>query len=215
MIISAVQLLRIAPRCPDTITWAAALNEAMREFGIESTLQVAHWLAQLGHESAEFTRLVESLTYTSAERIRDVWPSRFWLPSAKEPTCPHGKRDARGFVRAPILLASYVYAGRNGNGGENSGDGWRYRGRGPIQITGRSNYARAGQALGLPLVETPEIVVDPDVGARVAAWYWSDRGIGPLADADDLSAVTKRINGGTHGLNDRRRYLQTAMRVLA
>lgn len=214
MILSPIQIMRIAPRCPDTLAWCAALNEAMREFGIESRLQVAHWLAQLAHESAEFTRLVESLTYTSAERIRDVWPTRMWLPSAKEPTCPHGKRDARGFVRAPILLASYVYAGRNGNGGENSGDGWRYRGRGPIQITGRANYARAGQALGLPLVETPEIVVDPDVGARVAAWFWADRGIGPLADADDLVAVTKRINGGVHGIDDRRRYLNTARQVL-
>lgn len=215
MIISPVQLLRIAPRCPDTIAWAAALNEAMREFGIESRLQAAHWLAQLAHESAEFTRLVESLNYSSAERIVAVWPFRFWVPSAKEPLRPHVRRDAREFVGNAILLANCVYAGRNGNGNESSGDGWRYRGRGPIQITGRANYARAGQALGLPLVETPEIVVDPDVGARVASWFWSDRGIGPLADADDLVAVTKRINGGTHGLDDRRRYLQTAKRVLA
>lgn len=215
MIITPIQLLRIAPRCPDTIAWAAALNEAMREWGIESRLQAAHWVAQLAHESAEFTRLVESLTYTSAERILAVWPSRFWLPSPQQPTCPAGKRDARGFVRAPVLLASYVYAGRNGNGGENSGDGWRYRGRGPIQITGRANYVRAGQSLGLPLIEQPEIVVDPDVGARAAAWYWTDRKIGPLADANDIEAVTRKINGGTHGLDDRRRYLQTAMRVLS
>lgn len=215
MIISPVQLLRIAPRCPDTIAWAAALNEAMREFGIESRLQVAHLLAQLAHESAEFTRLVESLNYSSAERIVAVWPFRFWVPSAKEPLRPPVRRDAREFVGNAILLANCVYAGRNGNGNESSGDGWRYRGRGPIQITGRSNYARAGQALGLPLVESPEIVVDPDVGARVAAWYWSDRGIGSWADADDLSAVTKRINGGTHGLDDRRRYLQTAKQALA
>jgi putative chitinase len=214
MIISPIQMLRIAPRCPDTIAWAAALNEAMREFAIESKLQAAHWLAQLAHESSEFTRLVENLNYSSADRLVAVWPSRFWLPSAKEPTCPGNKRDARGFVRAPVLLASYVYAGRNGNGGENSSDGWRYRGRGPIQITGRSNYARAGQSLGLPLTETPEIVVDPDVGARVAAWYWTDRKIGPLADANDIEGVTRNINGGTHGIEDRRRYLNIALKVL-
>lgn len=214
MIISPVQLLRIAPRCLDTIAWAAALNEAMREFGIESRLQAAHWLAQLAHESAEFTRLVENLNYTSAARIVAVWPSRFWVPSPAQPTCPPGKRDARGFVGAPMLLASAVYADRNGNGGEHSGDGWRYRGRGPIQLTGRANYARAGQALGLPLIEQPEIVVDPDVGARVAAWFWSDKRLGQLADLNELIAITKKINGGTHGIDDRRRYLQTAMRVL-
>ncbi|MBU0601146.1 MAG: glycoside hydrolase family 19 protein [Gammaproteobacteria bacterium] len=215
MILSPVQLLRLAPRCPDTISWAAALNEAMREFGIESKLQVAHWLAQLAHESAEFTRLVESLTYTSAERILAVWPTRFWLPSPQQPTCPAGRRDAHGFVRAPVLLASYVYAGRNGNGSEATSDGFRFRGRGPIQITGRANYARCGQALALPLIEQPDLLTDPDVGARAAAWYWADRKIGPLADANDIEAVTRRINGGTHGLDGRRRYLQTAMRVLA
>lgn len=215
MILTPVQILRIAPRCPDTIAWSAALNEAMREWGIESRLQAAHWLAQLAHESAEFTRLVESLTYTSAERILAVWPSRFWLPSPQQPTCPKGKRDARAFVRNPVLLASYVYAGRNGNGNEASADGWKYRGRGPIQLTGRSNYARAGQALGLALLKTPEIVVDPDVGARVAGWFWADKRLGPLADADDIEAITRRINGGTHGLDDRRRYLAAAMRVLS
>ncbi|MCP4636593.1 MAG: glycoside hydrolase family 19 protein [Methyloversatilis sp.] len=207
--------MRIVPRCPDEIAWTAGLNEALREFGIESKLQVAHLLAQLAHESAEFTRLVESLTYTSAERILAVWPSRFWLPSPQQPTCPSGKRDARGFVRAPVLLASYVYAGRNGNGSEATSDGFRFRGRGPIQITGRANYARCGQALALPLIEQPDLLTDPDVGARAAAWYWTDRKIGPLADANDIEAVTRRINGGSHGLDDRRRYLQTAMRVLA
>lgn len=215
MILSPIQLMRIMPRCPDEIAWTAGLNEALREFGIESKLQVAHLLAQLAHESAEFTRLVESLTYTSAERILAVWPSRFWLPSPQQPTCPAGKRDARGFVRAPVLLASYVYAGRNGNGSEATSDGFRFRGRGPIQITGRSNYARCGQALGLPLIEQPDLLTDPDVGARAAAWFWTDRKIGPLADANDIEAVTRKINGGTHGLEDRRRYLQTAMRVLA
>lgn len=215
MILSPIQLMRIVPRCPDEIAWTAGLNEALREFGIESKLQVAHLLAQLAHESAEFTRLVESLTYTSAERILAVWPTRFWLPSQQQPACPAGKRDARGFVRAPVLLASYVYAGRNGNGVESTSDGFRFRGRGPIQITGRSNYARCGQALGLPLIEQPDLLTDPDVGARAAAWYWTDRKIGPLADANDIEAVTRKINGGTHGIQDRRRYLQTAMRVLS
>jgi len=214
MIISPVQLLRIAPRCPDTITWAAALNEAMREWGIESRLQVAHWLAQLAHESTEFSRLVENLNYTDPERIARIFRSGFDLDGDRV-VDPEEIEFARGFVRSPILLANRAYAGKNGNGAESSGDGWRYRGRGPIQITGRANYARAGQALGLPLVEQPEIVMDPDVGARVAGWYWVDRKIGPLADADDIRAVTRKINPGMAGLEDRRRSLQTAMRVLS
>lgn len=215
MIITPVQLLRIAPRCPDTIAWTRALNEAMLERDIDTPIQAAHFLAQIAHESSELTRLVEGLNYTTPERIRDTWPTRFWLPSPQQPTCPAGKRDARGFVRAPVLLASYVYASRNGNGAESTSDGFRFRGRGPIQITGRSNYARCGHALGLPLIEQPDLLTDPDVGARAAAWYWTDRKIGPLADANDIEAVTRRINGGSHGLDDRRRYLQTAMRVLS
>jgi putative chitinase len=215
MIITPAQLLRITPRCPDAVAWAAALNDSMREFAIESRLQAAHWLAQLAHESAEFTRIVENLNYTRPERIVEVWPSRFWLPSAKQPEQPPGKRDARAFVRAPILLASYVYAGRNGNGNEATADGWKYRGRGPIQLTGRSNYARAGQALALPLIETPEIVTDPDAGARVAAWFWSDKRLGPLADLNEIEAITSKVNGGTHGLDERRHYLQAATRALS
>lgn len=213
MILSPIQLLRIAPRCPDTIAWAAALNESMREFAIESRLQVAHWLAQLAHESTEFTRLVENLNYTDPVRIARIFRSGFDLDGDRV-VDPEEIEFARGFVRNPILLANRAYAAKNGNGAESSGDGWRYRGRGPIQITGRSNYARAGQALGLPLVEQPEIVMDPDVGARVAGWFWADRKIGPLADADDIRAVTKRINPGLAGLDDRQRYLNTARQVL-
>lgn len=214
MIISPIQLLRIAPRCPDTIAWARALNEAMREFAIEGRLQAAHWLAQLAHESTEFSRLVENLNYTDPERIARIFRSSFDL-DADGVIDPEEIEFARGFVRSPILLANRAYAGKHGNGGESSGDGWRYRGRGPIGLTFKGNYARAGQALGLPLVERPEIVMDPDVGARVAGWYWADRKIGPLADANDLRAVTKKINPGLAGLEDRRRYLQTAMRVLS
>lgn len=214
MIITPVQLLRIAPRCPDTVAWSRALNEAMREFAIESKLQAAHWLAQLAHESTEFSRLVENLNYTDPERIARIFRSSFDLDGDRV-VDPEEIEFARDFVRNPILLANRAYAGKNGNGAESSGDGWRYRARGPIGLTFKDNYARAGQALGLPLVEQPEIVMDPDVGARVAGWYWTDKRIGPLAEADDLRAVTKKINPGLAGLDDRRRYLTTAKQVLA
>lgn len=212
--ITVKQLLRICPRCPEPEAWAAALSEAMREFAIETPQRTAHWLAQLAHESAEFTRLQENLNYTTPERIVAVWPSRFWLPSNTHPHCPPEKRDARAFTRAPVLLASYVYARRNGNGNEETCDGWRFRGRGPIQITGRGNYTRAGQALGLALTDNPDWALDPDVGARIAGWYWQSNALDRLADLDDLTAITRRINGGTHGINERRALLVRAKAVL-
>jgi len=214
MVITPAQLIRICPRIPEAEAWSAALSEAMREFAIETPLHAAHFIAQLAHESSEFVVLAENLNYRTPERIKAVWPARFWLPGDAEHACPSSKRDARDFVQSPRSLAAYVYAGRNGNGGEGSGDGWLYRGRGPIQITGRSNYARAGQALHLALVDNPDWLIDPDVGARAAGWYWQSNALDRLADRDDLAAITKRINGGITGLNERRAYLVRAKAVL-
>jgi len=215
MVITPAQLIRICPRIPEAEAWSAALSEAMREFAIESVLHAAHFIAQLAHESAEFVVLAENLNYRTPERIKAVWPGRFWLPGDAEHACPSSKRDARDFVQSPRSLAAYVYAGRNGNGGEGTGDGWLYRGRGPIQITGRSNYARAGQALHLALVDNPDWLIDPDVGARAAGWYWQSNALDRLADRDDLAAITKRINGALTGLDERRAYLMRARAVLS
>lgn len=187
----SAELLAVAmPRCPDADAWAAALTGALPAAGIDSNDGMAHFLAQLGHESADMTRLEESLWYTPG-RLCAVWPSRF-------PT----KAAARPYARNPQRLANNVYAGRLGN--TRPGDGWRFRGRGPIQLTGRDNYTRCAAATALPLVEHPgRLATHPEYGAMAAAWYWRER-----VTRSSVAGITRQINGGLNGLDDRRRRYQ-------
>ena len=136
--------------------YAPHLDAAARAWGV-ADYALPMWLAQLAHESALFERMVESLNYTKAAQIRRTWPKRFANNSA-----------AVAFVRHPERLANYVYANRLGNGDAASGDGWKYRGRGLIQITGKDNYRAAGEALGLPLLEEPELLEEPAHAAAAA-----------------------------------------------
>lgn len=175
--------------------WYKPLTVAMQRFGINTPLQRAHFLAQIGHESGGFTRLVENLNYSAAALLR-TWPTRF------------DEDIAARLARKPEMIANYVYGGRLGN--TEPGDGWRYRGRGLVQLTGRANYEEACRAVGLPLADKPELLEEPEAAALSAAWYWSSRNLGVLADRDDLIAVTRRINGGMHGLDDRRKRLTRA-----
>ena len=154
-------------------------------------------LAQTAHESMLFERMVENLNYTSAQQIRRTWPKRFANISA-----------AVAFVRKPERLANFVYANRLGNGDAASGDGWKYRGRGLIQITGRGNYRAAGEALGLPLLEEPELLEEPVHAADAAGWFWKQRDLNRLAS--NINACTRRINGGLNGLPDRIRLYELA-----
>ena len=204
------RLRAILPRLPDPERWCAALNPAAERFEIDSRERWAAWLAQLAHESAGFTRLEESLGYT-ARRICAVWPRRFPTIASAEP-----------FAGTPEKLANRVYGSRLGNGPEASGDGWRYRGRGLIQLTGRANYRRAGRALSLALEAFPDQVREPDVAALTAAWFWASRGCNELADDysdDDDRAdwlrICQLINGGTHGLAERTALWARAKAALA
>lgn len=164
-------------------------------FGLDTPLRRAHFMAQLAHESAGFKRLVENLNY-SAEALLRTWPSRFTPESAK--AC----------ARQPEKIANTVYAGRLGN--DQPGDGWRYRGRGYIQLTGKANYAEFSQRVfgDDRLVHDPHQAAEPAVAMRIAGAYWVAKGLNTLADLDDLEAITRRINGGLHGLADRRRWLE-------
>jgi len=166
------------------------------------SLRLHHLLAQIGHETAGLTRLEESLHY-GADRLCAVWPGRFPSVAAAQP-----------FAGNPRGLAERVYGGRLGNGPDGSGDAWRFRGRGYIQITGRANYARVGRAAGLDLEAAPELAAAPEHGLAVALAFWSWKGLNALSDSDDLVAVTRRINGGSHGLADRRAWLDKVRRVL-
>ncbi len=186
--------------------WLEPLNKAMAEFEINTPARVQMFLAQVAHESNGFVSTEESLFYRQADRLRAVWPKRFG-----------DKSDAEllPYLKNPHGLASLVYADRMGNGDVKSGDGWRYRGRGPTQLTGYDNYLEASRALGVDFVADPDAVGDPDMGARVAAWFWASNGCNELADRGDFLSITKRINGGTVGQSDRVAKLETITTAMA
>lgn len=184
MEISPFQL--VAAGVPDAAArrFLPHLLAAMRRFDILGVARAAAFLAQCHVESVAFTRTKENLRYTSAERIRAVFPSRFGDAAAAAP-----------YVRQPEALANRVYAGRLGNGGVLSGDGWRFRGRGLKQLTGRTNYQRAAAALARPYLAEPDLVAEPPDAALTAAWFWHEAGCNALADADDIESITRAING--------------------
>lgn len=179
--------------------WADPLTRAMQQYEINTPARQAHFLAQIGHESGSFARLVENLNY-SAEGLLKTWPSRF------------DKASASAAARNPERIANIVYGNRMGNNAP--GDGWKYRGRGLIQLTGRDNYRSAANALGVELLVHPELLERPGEAALTAGWYWSTRGLNELADDDRLEAITRKINGGVNGLVDRRERYLLAARVL-
>lgn len=183
----------------------AHLRIAARAYDIDtSPRRVAAWLATLAHESARFSTLVENLNY-SAEGLAATWPARY-ADITGQPTA-----TAVRIARRPETIANLTYANRLGNAGPESGDGWRYRGRGLIQITGRDNYARVGRALALDLLNAPDRLEDPYIAAMASAWWWADAGCNALADTGDLAAVTRVVNGGLTGLDDRLRLYAAAL----
>jgi putative chitinase len=185
--------------------FADPMARTFERFDISTPARAAAFIAQAGHESASFTRLEESLYYTTPERIRAMWPSR--VPSLAE---------AARLTRNPRALANRVYANRLGNGDESSGDGWRYRGRGIFQLTGRANYMAAGDALGVEYKAQPELVAEPLHACMTAGWYWASIRGNELADSAQIDALTRRINGpGMVGADDRRSRYTAALAGLA
>lgn len=187
----------VVPSCPPE--WAARLEYEMEFRNIDTKDRAAMFIAQCAHESAGFTRFVENLNY-SAQALMRTWPSRF--PSFD---------FATQYERNPEKIANFVYANRLGNGNEASGDGWMYRGRGVLQITGKDNYRKAGEGIRYPLEKYPQDLLVPEFGAAAAAWYWAVNGLNELADQDDFLGITRRINGGLIGLDSRKKWLDTAL----
>jgi len=190
--------------------WAPALNDCMRACAITSSVRQAAFLAQVMVESSELRHVDEALGY-SAQRLRQVWPQRF----------PSDEMVAK-YAHNPAALANRVYAGRMGNGDETSGDGWRFHGRGLIQLTGRDNYQALAQAMRLDVLADPDLLLAPAGAALSAAWFWQSKGLNELADhlegdqADQhFEQITRRINGGTLGLDERRAYWQRARKAFA
>lgn len=214
MSLTQQQLLQILPNArPVAGVFVSALNQAMARFDITSPVRQAAFIAQLGHESAHLTKLSESLYYKDPERVAQLFKYGFDL-NHNGRVEPAEVEFAKGYVRNSEKLANRVYGGRYGNGPEVSGDGYRYRARGAIGITFRDNYRLCGQALGLPLLDKPELLEQPEYAALSAAWYWWDRGLNELADAGLFDRITRVINGGTNGQADRRALWAAAKGVL-
>jgi putative chitinase len=188
------RLLHIAaPETPavELAQWADPLKKACLRFGIDTVREVACFIAQAAQESAGFCRLDENLNY-SAERLQAVWPKRF------TPTL------AFACARNPERIANVVYADRMGNGPPESGDGWRYRGAGLFQLTGKNNQAACAKALGIPLDQFPDYLRTLEGAAMSAAWFFHENGLEALAATPGVEDETRKINGGLIGLNDRK-----------
>ena len=186
---------------PDIDKVYPALAAAMEEFEITTPTQIAMFLAQCAHESAYFSTVRENLNY-SADGLKKIFPKYF------------RDRDAQQYHRQPEKIANVVYSGRMGNGPEASGDGWRFCGRGYIQLTGRSNYVECGEDLEVDLVNNPQYLETPEGAARSAAWFWWNHDLNDYADKDDIVGCTKRINGGTIGLQDRKEIWEEVLESL-
>jgi putative chitinase len=180
--------------------WFDPLNEVFAKYEINTPLRQAAFIGQCAHESANFTKLEENLNY-SPERLMQVWPSRF-----------PDMATAVKYAHNPQLLANKIYAGRLGNNQE--GDGWNFHGRGLIQLTGRENYERCGKALGVDLISQPSFLAEPMYACLSAGWFWNKAGLNALADAKDYDTMTKRINGGLNGLDDRKAKIAKALSIL-
>lgn len=190
--------------------WLEPIREACKEFGIDTELRIAAFLAQCAHETQGLKDLEENLNY-SADRMAVIWPKRF----AEAGPDGKPKKDTRGMNvpnkfalalhRNPKMIASVVYANRMGNGPVESGDGWKHRGMGLKQLTGKDNHTRCGLALGVDLQANPELLLRPDIAARSAGWFWASNRLAAFADKSDIDGMTRKVNGGLIGIEDRKK----------
>lgn len=179
------------------------LNLVLDKYSINTKLRVACFLGQVGVESAAFTAVEENLHYSSAGLLR-TFPSHF-----------SGMADALNYANQPEAIANRVYANRLGNGPESSGDGWKYRGRGLIQITGKTEYSAFAAAIGMSLDDAVDYLETPTGAVASAGWYWDDNHLNALADNDQVTKITLAVNGGTNALQQRIDLTNAALRVLA
>ena len=210
--------LLVAAKVKDPGKWLEAVVEACTRFQINTPKRIAAFLAQTAHESGGYTMLEENLNY-SADTMAVVWPNRFAeMGPDKKPIKENGKNKPNKFAlalhRKPEMIANVVYSNRMANGTIESGDGWKYRGRGLKQLTGKDNYTRCGQALGVDLVAQPELLLTPQYAALSAGWFWDSNRLGDFADRDDFVGMTRRINGGTIGLADRESRYKAILSIL-
>jgi len=206
--ITLEQFSAMIPRNKDPESWHKAAAPLFEKYEINTPLRIAGFMAQCAHESADFTTLEENLNY-SEKALNSVFGRYFGK----------GKRDAKEYARNPEKIANYVYqdefrskSGALGN--TNAGDGWRFRGRGIKQLTGRNNYTAFAKSIGITAEEAAEYVATPAGAIESACWFWATNKLEKYADADDNLGLTKRINGGTIGLDDRNKRYEAAKAIL-
>jgi putative chitinase len=204
--ITAEQFKQLFPRAQDPESWAASMNEVFPTYDINTPQRVAAFLAQCGHESGGWTVFEENLNY-SAQGLNGIF--RKYFPTIEEAT---------PYARKPEMIANKIYANRMGNGGPESGDGYRFRGRGPIQFTGRANYTAFAKEMFEDwenVVQNPDwVTADRDFALMSAIWFWNKNKLNHEADIGDIKTMTKKINGGYIGLDDRIKHYNECIHLL-
>jgi len=195
---------QLIPKVKNFDEWYNNLLNILPEYDIDTPHRVAAFMAQCGHESGGFTLMQENLNY-SAKGLVGTFKKYF-------PT----EAQAKLYERRPEMIANRVYANRMGNGDEASGEGWYFRGRGIVQITGKNNYTKCSQSLfeSNVLVENPDLLLETEYATHSACWFWSAARLNELADIGDMKTMTKRINGGFIGLEDRINHYNHAIEIL-
>jgi putative chitinase len=203
--ITQEQLKQLLPKNPYVEHWHKALEQLFPDYEINTPKRMAAFIAQCSHESAGFTALVENLNYRW-QSLRRVFPKYFPNDEiAQDYASRPNKQEA---------IANRIYASRMGNGDEASGDGFRYRGRGLIQLTGKHNYTWFAASLEITPEDATEYLTTFEGAAQSACWFWETNKLNQWADAGDILTLTKRINGGTIGLDDRIKHYEHALHVL-
>lgn len=210
--------LLLAVGVKDHAKWLQAVIDTCVEFEINTPQRIAGFLAQTSHESGGYTMLTENLNYRAAT-LAACWPNRFAVMGAdKKPIKENGKlvptAVANSIAGKPELIANLVYSGRMGNGPAESGEGWLYRGRGLKQLTGKFNYTKCSEGLGVDLVGNPDLLLEPTYAARSAGWFWRTNNLSSFADNNDILGMTKKINGGTIGLADRQAKYDKCLKAM-
>jgi len=194
------QLQQLIPQNQHVEHWHEALSKILPDYEIDTPERVAAFLAQCAHESGGFNFIQENLNY-KAESLCKVWPKYF------------NAGNANDYAHKPERIANRAYANRMGNGPEESGDGWKYCGRGLIQLTGKQNYSKFAESIDTPLDEVTEFMQTFEGCVQSAAWFWEANNLNQYADSGDILTMTKRINGGTLGLEDRKKHYEHALHV--
>lgn len=201
--IKVQDFIELFPKCKEPEEWIFAMEKVLYEYDIDTTKRIAAFITQCGHESGGWRVFSENLNY-SAKALNIVFPKYF----------KRAGRDSEQYHRKPEAIANVVYANRMGNGDIDSGDGWKYRGRGPIQLTGKDNYMQFSKDMCVNVSDPSIVSDDKEIAILSAVWFWNKNNLNDLADMQDIKRMTRKINGGYNGLEERIMYYERAMNIL-